>query len=134
MVKRSSPGDALQHANDSLLFSSQVPPEVCGMSWWSRCRAGAQWLVGRRGSEDPASLQDNMTAQSLNLEAVYSGRDLEPTLHFQSVLDWDKSVQCCRNSPKQLFHGSCPSPAPHLLPQSTAAFPRFAQSSRLTHE
>jgi len=30
------------------------------MHWWSKCRAGADWLVGRNGSEDPPSLQDSI--------------------------------------------------------------------------
>lgn len=59
-MKRSSPGAAIQQANNSLLFSLQVPPEVRSMHWWSRCRVGAEWLVGRNVSEDPPSLQDNI--------------------------------------------------------------------------
>lgn len=122
-MKRSSPGAAVQQANNCLLFSLQVPPEVRSMHWWSRCRVGAEWLVGRNGSEDPPSLQDNIDcAEFLKLEAIYSGRGLEPVLRFQSILGWDESSLYCRNSPKLLFHGSSPSPDPHLFPQSTAAF------------
>lgn len=74
-----------------------------------------------------------LTVQSPKLEVICSGRGFEPMSRFQGVLHWDESSLYCRNPSKLLLHGSSPSPAPHLLPQSTAAFLRFAQSSCLTH-
>lgn len=64
---------------------------------------------------------------SPKFESIYSGWGLEPVMHFQGVLGQDKSSLYCGNSPELLFHGSSPIPDPCLLPQSAAAFLRFAQ-------